>query len=170
MKTFERLALTAGGLGYCRPASGTWGSLPPPVIAVLLVYAGAEAWQLYVALALLLVAGTVACLRFGDSAEEAFGKKDPGAVVADEVAGQALTLFGVPWTSAELASDPTRAFYAALAGFVLFRIFDVVKPPPARGIQSRPGGLGIVLDDLVAGVYAAIVTWLVVRYALPSIW
>lgn len=81
---------------------------------------------------------------------EASGKKDPGAVVIDEVLGQWLTLAGAahlhdwrPW----------------LAAFVLFRFFDILKPFPVRQLEAIPGGAGIVIDDLGAGVYGALCLW-----------
>ena len=79
-----------------------------------------------------------------DRAERRLGGKDPGAIVVDEVAGMTLSVMFFPRTPAVL-----------LAGFVLFRIFDVVKPPPARGSQAIPGGVGVMVDDLIAGLYAA---------------
>ena len=83
-----------------------------------------------------------------DRAEAILGGKDPGVIVIDEVAGMTLAVLGlvlidVPLTWARLA-----------AAFVLFRLFDVLKPPPAHRFQELPGGRGVMLDDLVAGVYA----------------
>ena len=163
MRTFERLAVTAGGLGLLRPAPGTWGSLPPVVVALGLVASGAPTWQIETALVLLCVLGSVACLRFGDHAEELFGKKDPGSVVADEVAGQAIALLGLPWRTDDLGRS---ALVGAIA-FLAFRLFDIVKPPPARGLQRLQGGLGILVDDLIAGGYALLATQLVTRLLLP---
>lgn len=148
---FERFCLTAGGLGRMWPAPGTWGSLPPAALAFLMARLGCPAWQVALAMVLLAVAAGVATVRFGDLGERIFGKKDPGSVVSDEVAGQALTLVWLPW-GLGFAEDVALA----AAGFFLFRILDIVKPPPARGIQSVRGGWGILLDDLVAGAYGAI--------------
>jgi phosphatidylglycerophosphatase A len=78
-----------------------------------------------------------------DEAERALGGKDPGVIVVDEVAGMMLSVLAVPLTPAVL-----------LAGFLLFRIFDVVKPFPANVAQALPGGLGVMVDDLIAGLYA----------------
>ena len=86
-------------------------------------------------------------------AEPMLGKKDPGAIVIDEVAGMTLSVLWVPLTIPVL-----------LAGFVLFRVFDVVKPFPANRLQALHGGVGVMIDDLVAGLYALIV--LVVLRAL----
>ena len=149
---FERFCLTAGGLGLLRPAPGTWGSLPPAALAFLMARLGCPTWQVALAMVLLAIAASVATVRFGDLGERIFGKKDPGSVVSDEVAGQALTLVWLPW-GLGLRED----LALAAAGFFLFRLLDIVKPPPARGIQSVRGGWGILLDDLVAGAYGAIV-------------
>ncbi len=74
------------------------------------------------------------------------GKKDPGLVVVDEVAGQWLTLAGVQ----------VLGWKSALASFLLFRLFDIWKPAPVRHLEHLPGGIGIVADDLMAGVYGAL--------------
>jgi phosphatidylglycerophosphatase A len=71
------------------------------------------------------------------------GLKDPGLVVADEIAGMMVTMIAIPFT-----------LKTALIGFILFRVMDVVKPPPARQFERFRGGVGIVADDLMAGVYA----------------
>ena len=76
-------------------------------------------------------------------AEPVLGKKDPGAIVIDEVAGMTLSVLVLPLTWPVL-----------LVGFVLFRIFDIVKPFPAGRLQALPGGVGVMIDDLIAGVYA----------------
>lgn len=174
MGVIPALAVTAGGLGFLRPASGTWGSLPPAVVAALLAVFGAPGWQIDLVLVLLLGIGVVACLRFGRSAEAIMGKKDPGQVVADEIAGQALTLLALPWAIADgWAGSPTlpvditpMAFNIGLAvvGFLLFRIFDILKPPPANGLQRLGGGMGILVDDLIAGAMAAAVLQIGVRF------
>ena len=80
------------------------------------------------------------------------GKKDPGEVVIDEVAGQLIALIGAP-------SAPLNWKYA-LAGLVLFRLFDIFKPPPVRQLESLPSGTGIMLDDVAAGLYALIIVHL----------
>lgn len=78
--------------------------------------------------------------------EAAVGDKDPGVIVIDEVAGMTLSVLVLPLTPKVL-----------LAGFVLFRVFDVVKPFPANRLQAVPGGVGVMIDDLVAGLYALVV-------------
>lgn len=173
MGTLPMLAVTSGGLGFLRPASGTWGSLPPAVAAGLLAVTHQPGWLIDVCLLLLLAIGSVACLRFGAAAERTFGKKDPGQVVADEVAGQAVTLLAVPWAGlagwAGAATPPDEVSATvfnlglAAAGFLLFRAFDIVKPPPANGLQRIGGGAGILVDDLIAGAMAGVVLQVGVR-------
>jgi phosphatidylglycerophosphatase A len=153
--SFQRAMVTTFGLGFMRPASGTWGSLPPAALAAGMVISGqAGAWYYYVLLIVIAVLFSLACVKFGDAAEAEFGKKDPGKVVADETAGMAITLLALPvwWVS-----DVNRLLVYVGAAFVLFRIADIIKAPPARGLQRLRGGWGILVDDLIAGVQAAAV-------------
>ena len=134
------------GCGYAPVAPGTAGSAAALAIAVLLhEYAG---WtSLWIAvLGIVFVAPAV----WSSSAlASRIGKHDPGIVVIDEVVGQWLTIAG-------LSSYSWRSW---LAAFLLFRLFDVVKPPPARQLERLPGGFGIVADDIMAGAYAALVLY-----------
>jgi len=104
------------------------------------------------ALAVVLVAVVVVGTWAADAAEAALGTKDPGAIVVDEVAGMALSVLAVPPSPAVLA-----------AGFVLFRVFDIVKPFPANVAQRLPGGIGVMVDDLIAGLYALLLLMLARR-------
>ena len=141
---------TVGGAGYAPVASGTVGSLValpllPPLAALRDRWLGA-----YVALLIVLV---VVAVWSAGRAEELFGGHDHSRIVIDEVAGLVLAGALVPGT-----------WLAAALAFFLFRLFDVVKPFPAGLIDGRvPGGLGVVGDDLVAGVYAGVATRLVLR-------
>ncbi len=85
----------------------------------------------------------------------ASGRKDPSQVVIDEVAGQLITLAGAPVT-----------FFPMLIGFILFRAFDIVKPPPVRQIEKLPGGTGIMMDDVGAGIYGWIVLQLLLHFGI----
>ena len=91
-------------------------------------------------------------------AEEVMGEHDPKKVVIDEWAGMAVALIGVP---------PDLVSYAW--AFLFFRIFDVIKPPPARQLEQLPGGYGIVLDDVFAGFYA-LITFHVLHTIWPASW
>lgn len=128
---------TAFGSGYSPVAPGTAGS----AVGVLLFWPLASRpwpWQL-AACAVVFFVGVAAA---GHVARR-IGLEDPGIVVVDEVAGQWLTLVGLPFTPA-----------VAAAGFVLFRVMDVVKPWPARDLERLHGGWGIMADDIAAGVLA----------------
>ena len=129
---------TAGYCGYFPIAPGTVGSGAGLVVYLLVWWA--QSPPLEVALiALTFAAGTWAATH----AERFFGGIDPGPVVIDEVLGMLVTLAFIPvgWS-------------AALTGFVLFRVFDVIKPYPANRLEKFHGGFGIMADDAMAGVYA----------------
>ncbi|MFK7958993.1 MAG: phosphatidylglycerophosphatase A [Phycisphaerales bacterium] len=165
--------LTAGGLGHAPVASGTFGSLPGPAAAMLLfgltLLVGRPDLAPIVingGLVLLGLAFARACVVHGPWAESRWGRKDPGQVVADEVAGQALTLLGLPWIAAATLDALWHNAVIAGTGFFFFRLFDVIKPPPARGLERHPGGWGVLLDDLAAGVYALIATQVCVRWLI----
>jgi phosphatidylglycerophosphatase A len=150
--------VTTFGLGYMRPAPGTWGSMPPVLLAGALLAAGTGPrempWLYNSVMAGVAVAFSLACVTMGDHAEARFLRKDPSNVVADETAGQAIALLALPGCG--VLTGP-RAAITLLAAFLAFRLMDILKPPPARGIQRMPGGWGILLDDLVAGVYALVI-------------
>jgi phosphatidylglycerophosphatase A len=120
-------------------APGTAGSAVAVLILWVVPFSRAGLLLFFVAVTLV---GTWAA----DRAERLLGAKDPGVIVIDEVAG--MTLAVAPFT-------PTLAVLAV--GFVLFRVFDVTKPFPARASQHAAGGIGIMVDDLIAGLYALIV-------------
>jgi len=101
------------------------------------------------------VAASVVCVKFAPAAIAATAKKDPGEVVADEVAGQAVTFLTIPLVIGQ-GLTTSQIWTIAAAGFLLFRIFDVIKPPPIRKLEKFPQGWGILADDLLAGAYAAI--------------
>jgi phosphatidylglycerophosphatase A len=130
------LVATVGGAGYARVAPGTVGSGVAVLLLWLVPFSRAG---LVVFLAAVIVAGTWAAQR----AERILGVKDPGAIVIDEVAGMTLAVVTFPLTAPVLG-----------VGFVLFRLFDITKPFPARASQRIAGGAGVMLDDLVAGLYA----------------
>ncbi len=144
MSGLARLIATWFGCGYAPKAPGTAGSLAAIVIAwALHAYAGVTAMGMGWLAILLSIPGIWA----SDVVARESGGKDPQIVVVDEVVGQWMTLAGATalnWKSWLLA-------------FVLFRLFDIWKPPPVRQLERLPGGLGIVADDAMAGVYGALV-------------
>ena len=161
------LLVSAGGLGHMRPAPGTWGSLPPVVLAgFLLMFEASPAIYLASLLACLLVSSAI-CQALGPWAEKQFGSKDPSPVVQDEVAGQSIALLFAPMA---MLGEPLSLDWFLRTGlylgacFVLFRIFDIIKPPPANQLQKLPAGWGILVDDLVAGVMALGVVQLAIYF------
>lgn len=156
------MLLTTAGLGYMRPFSGTWGSLPPIVIAYALIMLsigpGHElAWIYYTLLALICIIYSASCILMGHEAEAKWGK-DPSEVVADETAGQCITLAFIP---ASICSCALTTLGAVLGAFFLFRAFDILKPWPAGAVQNIRGGWGILLDDLIAGVMGGVALLLI---------
>lgn len=147
------LVATGLGTGYLPKAPGTWGSLLAALAAWPL--AAALGWPaLLAAAALATLLGIPAIAAF----EARSGQKDPGAVVIDEFAGQWLALAACPL-------DPLWW----LAGFAAFRVFDILKPPPANWIDRRmKTASGVMLDDLVAGLYAA-GALLLARWAIVNV-
>jgi len=132
------------GAGYSPFAPGTAGSLAALAIAVVLhEYAGFGNWHFLVMAALLFPPATWAA----SETARAKNLKDPQIVVVDEVLGQWITLAGAR----------TLNWKSFLAAFALFRLFDIWKPAPVRQLEALPGGLGINADDMMAGVYGALV-------------
>ncbi|MCA9288924.1 MAG: phosphatidylglycerophosphatase A [Phycisphaerales bacterium] len=156
--------ITTFGLGHLRPASGTWGSLPPVAWAGLLLLVaglapsvGGSVWWVYhVSLWSVLLVFSWATVAGADRAEAVFGH-DPSEVVADETAGQCIPLLLIP--PALIGAGWWQALMALALAFLLFRAFDIAKVWPANALQRVPGGWGILLDDLVAGLYAAGGLW-----------
>lgn len=138
------LIATWFGCGCAPAARGTWGSLA----ALAMAFAAARwlnwpAWAFGAAGALLVIPGVYAAGEF----ERRLGREDPPQVVVDEVAGQWIAIAGAA----------SLNWQSWLAAFVLFRFFDIVKPPPVRQAELLPGGLGIMADDVAAGLCAALV-------------
>lgn len=142
------------GAGLLRFASGTWGSLAALPFAAVIAWAAGPLALVPAAVAVFVI-GVWASNHIGKS-----GEKDSSAIVVDEVAGQWLTL-------APVALDPR--YYAI--GFLLFRLADIVKPWPASWADRRlSGGLGVMLDDIVAGVYAGLALWLLSQWLGYEAW
>jgi phosphatidylglycerophosphatase A len=135
------------GCGYAPKAPGTVGSAAAIGIAILSEhFAG---WRPPAFAVLAVIVSAPAIWAAGETARQS-GLKDPQFVVVDEVVGQWLALAGAR----------TLNWKSWLAAFLLFRLFDIWKPFPVRQLESLPGGVGIVADDLMAGVYAALVLFL----------
>jgi len=142
------------GIGRLRPGPGTWASAATVLLWAVLAHALAPWLRTLVAIALAL-AVTLIGLPAATQVARSSGTKDPQFVVIDEVAGQLVALIAVP-----------LAWKSFLVGFILFRIFDIVKPPPVRQLEALPEGAGIVLDDVAAGFYALGVVHLFLHFGL----
>ena len=147
------------GSGLAPFAPGTFGSLPPVVIYMVLAHLYPPA-NMIAMIALTLLFSWI-CIFFSPAVVARVGRKDPGMIVADEVAGQAVTLLVVAVLS------PENICNSAAAGFALFRLFDITKPWPCNKLEKFPDGAGILADDLAAGVYGAIV-YVILFYTLPQ--
>jgi phosphatidylglycerophosphatase A len=144
------LSIATCGVGYLPLIPGTFGSMLGVGLFLLFTQIASGATQVAL-VAVSVVAIAVSGIWAASRTEELAGKKDPGKVVVDEVAGQMLAL--LPLTLMSL----TRSTSAVIVSFTLFRFFDIVKPYPAGRLESLKGGFGIMCDDLVAGAYAAII-------------
>jgi phosphatidylglycerophosphatase A len=143
---FAELVATGLGSGYLPVAPGTWGSLFAVFLAALVHWFFA-AWDrtfLWTALLASTLVGTLCATQV----VRREGSHDPSKVVIDEIAGQFLTLLWIPVSA-----------FSLVVGFFLFRLFDVIKPFPARRAEGLPEGWGIMADDLIAAVYSGIVLY-----------
>jgi phosphatidylglycerophosphatase A len=173
MNTIRKVLLTGLGSGYL-PASGTWGSAIACAVYLAAAYGlrvwgselscGAAGAILNLVMLALLVLACVGCVAMGKFAEQAFGCKDPGQVNLDEVAGQSLALLLMP---VSIAAHTGRLWVVVLTAFVAFRLFDILKPPPIRRLEELPHGWGVLMDDLLAGVYANVAAQLLARIVIP---
>jgi phosphatidylglycerophosphatase A len=146
MSAFARLLGTFFYLGYVPQGPGTAGSLGALAVAwALHAYLGISG----VCLALFGVVLIAPAIWAAGRMARDTGSKDPQIVVIDEVVGQWITLAGAS----------TLDWKTWLGAFLLFRAFDIWKPPPVRQLERIPGGAGIVLDDTMAGIYAALVLY-----------
>jgi phosphatidylglycerophosphatase A len=155
----KRWIATCFGLGWLPVAPGTWGSLPPAIVFGLLMYFAMPGAAATIALAVLVLLGSVSCLCCARASTAATGKNDPGEVVMDEFAGQALTFLATPLLLPRALSGGESLLFA-LIGFLLFRGLDIFKPWPIRKVERLPGGWGVLADDLVAGIVSAIVLYI----------
>ncbi len=167
MKWTDRLVvLLAQGLGSgrLRPAPGTWGSVVGVLWLIVLLCPSNPLWW-----ALGTVAGLMLAVPVCGRAEVVLGQHDPGSVVLDEIAalpliwlGPLLTPHGQLFASPISPAAVAFAYWPELvAGFLAFRFFDVIKPGPIRRIQHLRGGTGVVADDVLAALAAAVITGIV---------
>jgi len=138
---------TLGPVGFLPIAPGTWGSL----VAVVIWWFFLAEQTLVFNLTIIAILALVAVLLC-ELAEKHIHKTDPGEIVIDEVIGQWITLLFCP-----------HNLLFAFIGFILFRLFDVLKPFPVGISQKLHGGWGIVIDDILAGIYGLLVVVLLTR-------
>jgi phosphatidylglycerophosphatase A len=174
-KDYLALAIATCGVGYLPLAPGTWGSL-----LGVGIYLGLQSligpfmrtvarpnsvlfispWSLFLAAELALITLiTLIGIWAASRTEKLSGRKDPGKVVIDEVAGQLIALLPI-------APRLDPGWISIIVAFLLFRLFDIVKPYPARRFEKLEAGLGIMSDDIVAGAYAAVGTSLIIAIGL----
>lgn len=143
MRRLALLVSTCGYVGYIPIAPGTFGSAAGLAVLCLVRLSGSPSVEL-AAIGALFAAGVWS----GSLAERHYGREDPGYVVVDEVVGMLITLFLVPMTVPNV-----------LVAFLIFRALDIVKPFPARRLEHLHGGLGIMADDAIVGVYGNAIMW-----------
>ena len=148
------LVATFFGAGRLHPGPGTWGSASAVLLWAALAHVINPTCRTPVVIALAILV-TLVGIPAATQVARASGTKDPQFVVIDEVAGQLIALIAAPLT-----------WKTFLAGFILFRAFDIMKPPPVRQLERLPEGTGIVLDDVAAGIYALAVMQLLLRSGL----
>ena len=148
------LVATVFGIGRLDPGPGSWGSAATVVLWSAIAYSLPTSLRtpILVAAAVLV---TLVGIPAATQVARASATKDPQFVVIDEVAGQLIALIAIP-----------LAWKTFLAGFILFRAFDILKPPPVRQLEKLPEGSGIVLDDVAAGFYALLVMQILLRLGL----
>lgn len=150
MNLLRKLIVTGCGTGYLPVAPGTWGSAGVCGLYLLVAGGSGGRWDCVSGtMGVVALLASIGCVVLGRWAEEHFGGKDPGRVTIDEWAGQAVALVLLP-----VSGGWSIWLRSAGVGFLLFRTFDIAKPPPARTLEHLSGGWGVLTDDLVAGVYA----------------
>ncbi|HYL11883.1 MAG TPA: phosphatidylglycerophosphatase A [Terriglobales bacterium] len=152
--TWAWVIATFFGAGRLPLAPGTWGSAATIFLWWILSHWIRNSWQIVAVIGLAVLAIAVGIPAATRVARET-GLKDPQFVVIDEVAGQLITLIAVP-----------ISWKTLLTGFILFRVFDTLKPPPVRQLEKLPKGTGIVVDDIGAGLYALAVMRVLLHFGL----
>jgi len=148
------LVATFFGAGRMKPGPGTWGSVATVLLWALIAWRLPASYRTSAGILLSLLVIAVG-IPAATAVARAAGRKDPQWVVIDETAGQLIALIGVP-----------LAWKTFLAGLILFRVFDILKPPPVRQLERLPEGTGIVMDDVAAGLYALAIMHLLMRFGL----
>lgn len=147
----SQVIATVGFLGHLRPAPGTWGSAAALPLAWLLHLTGGP-WLLLAAIFLFFILG------FWATARETAGTEghDPAEIVVDELVGQWLAFLPVSLGAAHTGAALTALWPGWVAAFLLFRLFDIWKPGPVGWADRQGGPVGVMLDDAIAGLFAAL--------------
>ncbi|WP_226621338.1 phosphatidylglycerophosphatase A [Alloyangia pacifica] len=148
-----RLIATFFYAGLLRPAPGTWGSLAALPAAYLLLVLGGF-WLLLAATVVAFVLGYIATQKLTADGED----EDPSWIVIDEVVGMWIALFPVGYGAMMMGVDFWRLWPGWVSGFVLFRLFDIWKPWLVGWADRRGDAMGVMLDDVIAGIFAALVS------------
>ncbi len=148
--TFASFVATGAGIGFIPFAPGTFGSL----LGLPIVYFlnGVAPILIWVSVVMLFLVGIPACTL----AARKMQATDPGSIVFDEIAAMPIAFFPV------LCTEESLSIGNAVAGFLWFRLFDIVKPWPANALEKLPEGLGVMIDDTVAGIYAGGALWVTI--------
>ncbi len=167
----KTICITTLGSGFAPVAPGTWGSLVAVVLFAVIWCAATTGAVARPVLELAIIAGILLSswlsVRWGPWAIEHFGHGDPRQFTLDEFAGQWVALLLLPTA---LAGDWLTWLYITAGQFLLFRLFDIVKPPPARQAERLPAGWGVLTDDLIAGAYANLVGQMLWRWTPLAAW
>lgn len=148
---WAKITATVFYVGYLKPASGTWGSLVALPMAWL-IYAIGGFWLFALAIPAAYLKGYIATKWMTDKS----GNHDPSEIVIDEVVGQWIALSPVLFGAAHAGVAPTALWPGWIAAFLLFRLFDITKPGFIGWADRKDNATGVMLDDVIAGVFAAI--------------
>ncbi|MCH2163079.1 MAG: phosphatidylglycerophosphatase A [Marinovum sp.] len=151
MTTLVTAFVTVLGVGYLRPASGTWGSLAAFPLGYA-VWLGTGALGFGVVTLIVTILGVRATAQY----IETRNSKDPSEVVIDEVAGQWIALLPVAVGASARGLEPWDMYPGLIVGFLLFRLFDIWKPGPVGWMDRRGDAFGVMFDDVIAGIFAAL--------------
>ncbi len=151
MNRLARMIATVGGVGYLRPAPGTWGSLVALPMAWLVHVIGG-----FPLLGIAVIAGFAKGVWATGEMTRGQANHDPSEIVIDEVVGQWIALLPLSYVAWAQGLNILALWPGWIAAFALFRLFDITKPGPVGWADRRDDALGVMLDDVIAGVFAAI--------------
>ncbi len=162
-KSWPKWVISGGGVGFLRPAPGSWGTAVPAGLLWWFMSVGmSEVLRTEILVGLGVVA-SVLMVAYGKWAAAYFREADPGTCILDEYAGFAVTMVMVPVPAWCTGHGVWGAFVYVAGLYVLFRLTDTLKIPPANWLERLPWGWGILCDDLAAGVQANVAAQVVVR-------